>query len=475
MVLELLLAVAVIVVIILIFYALVIQPRRRRARAKKLLEISSGTFDEPAQKALEDLDAQGELTPEQHAIRGNIIRYNLLENPRTIPRGTAERQQFGRMVRDYEQAVRGVGDQMRINIHDDRNDRNARRIDGRGGERVGGRDGEGNHARANWRIFGGTLHDHPDDNIEAANIIRGAMTLNDFFGPVAMDPIEQDFDILQMMMMLNTAVIENGPVIQQGLIEQRVQAAVATAPNRAAAVEAALAPKFTDDRQNVHDTKINSDLNEILKKIAAPVSSDTEIASARSYIRANRNGIVRQRAEEALSVMAQGGHMSTYGDNEAHIFALVWKRCSDPRNAASADTMREAVVDALADCYDGEPKHLVCANGRCSRVINSLALVDYDPSINGAMTFEAYKNLIMREANEIFENALAEAEDGEESERLVARSYTDPSVTPDPDAEREFKNKLRDSVDRMLDNYRDKFNARELEQLRVETYTYVTL
>jgi hypothetical protein len=447
MTLEIILAIVIVAVIALIFYVLIVHREKKQARLKRLLAISNGTFDEPARMVLETLNTQDELTPTQHAVRGNIIRYNILENPRTIPRTGAERRQFGRMVRDYEQAVRGVGTRMV----------------------QGGGMGRGDNGALNEGING-------EEILEAGNIIRGAMTLNDLFGPAMRDPLEEDFDIFQMMFMLNGAVVENAPIIHQGIVEQRVQAAVAGAENRAAAVEAALAPKYTDDRQNVHDTKINSDLNEILRKIATPVSSDTEIESARSYIRANRQGIARQRAEEALSVMAQGGHMSTYSDNEAHIFALTWKRCSDPRNAASADIMREAVVDALADCFDGEPKHLVCANGRCSRVINSLALVDYDPGISGAMTFEAYKNLIMREAAEIFENAVTEAaESTDDDQRQVAKSYTDPTITADPEAERAFKNHLQDSVDRMLDNYSDKFNARELEQLRRECYTYVTL
>lgn len=450
------------------------QPKRKRLRLKKLLESSNGTFDDAAQTALTDLDAQEELTPVQHATRGNIIRYNILENPNAIPRAEPERRQFGRMVRDYAQAVHGLLPTFQITGMYTHNGRNGRNVP------VGTPVGAHMHRDLrDWDMNGmRDLGDEPTI-LEAGNIIRGAMTLNDLFGPAMRDPFEQDFDIFQMMLLLNDTVQENGPVIQQNIVEQRVRNAAATAmgptgvPTRAAVIEEVLKPTYTDDRQNVHDTKINNDLNEILRKISSSVSTDDEITSARSYISKIPDNTRRRRASEALTVMAEGGPMSTYKLNEAHIFALVWKRCSHPQNDESI--LREAVVDALADCFDGHPPHLVCANGRCSRVINSLALIDYDPSITGAMTFEAYKNLVMREAAEIFENAIADAEAGTDDERQVARSYTNPTVTANPEAERTFKDQLRDSVDRMLDNYSDKFNARELEQLRTECYTYVTL
>jgi hypothetical protein len=473
MFLEVLLAIVIVVVICLIFYILIMKPYRSRNRIQRLLEISNGTFDEPAQQALHDLDAQTDLTPAQHAIRGNIIRYNLLENPRQIPRARTERRQFGRMVRDYEQAVRGIGQRLRVggmggnNIGGDniRTDNRGGIIDGAFGDALW------NPRRGNANMGGVGMGGIENPEF----ILHNAMTLNDLFGPMAQDPLEEDFDILQMMLLLNGAINENAPIVQRNTIETRVANATANAENRAEVVANALRPQYTDDRQNVHDTKINSDLNEILRKIATPVNSQAEIADARRYINAEFDGIKRIRANEALSAMEAGGTMSTYGDTEDHIFALVWKRCKDPRNADNREIMHEAVANALADCYDGTPLSLVCANGRCSRIINSLATIDYDPTMTGAMTFEAYKNTIMQEAGEIFDNAIENAkEEGGDMQR-VALAYTDPNVDSPPEAEREFKNRLRDSVDNMLNGYRDKFTLQELERIRQECYVYVTL
>lgn len=465
MFLEVLLAIVIVAVICLIFYILVMKPYRSHSRIQRLLEISNGTFDEPAQQALRDLDELTDLTPGQHAIRGNLIRYNLLENPRQIPRARTERRQFGRMVRDYEQAIRGLGQRLRVGgeVHGDNN-----RIDNRGGI-IDGNFGDDlwNPRRGNVGVGIG------DENPEF--ILHNAMTLNDLFGPMAQDPLEEDFDILQMMMLLNGAINENAPIVQRNTIETRVANAAAGAGNRAEVVANALRPQYTEDRQNVHDTKINSDLNEILRKIATPVNVQAEIADARRYIIAEFDGIKRARAIEALNAMEAGGTMSTYGDTEDHILALVWKRCKDPRNAENREIMHEAVANALADCYDGTPLSLVCANGRCSRVINSLATIDYDPTMTGAMTFEAYKNTIMQEAGEIFDSVIENAKEEGGDMRQVALAYTDPTVDSPPEAERDFKNRLRDSVDNMLNGYRDKFTPQELERIRQECYVYVTL
>ena len=109
-------------------------------------------------------------------------------------------------------------------------------------------------------------------------------------------------------------------------------------------------------------------------------------------------------------------------------------------------------------------------------MINSLALLDYDPSITGAMTFEAYKNLIMRETEEIFNNALKNAEESDDDNmKQVAAAYGNPRLESDPATETEFKNGIRDAIDNMLEGYRDKFNAREIEHLRQECYVYATL
>lgn len=463
MFLEVLLAIVVIIVICMIFYILVVQPRRSRARAKRLLEISNGTFDDAARDALQDLDAQTELTPEQHAMRGNIIRYNMLENPRHVPRGPAERRQFGRMVRDYENAIRGVGRRLQLRDHVG------------GGEIINGAAGGWNGIGGGWN--GGAGNGWNGNRDDDAVILHNAMTLNDLFGPAVADPIEQDFDILQMMIMLNGAINEAAPVVQHNTIERRVTEATLGAENRAEVVENALRPRFTEDTQNVHDTKISGDSNEILRKISAPVDVEIEIAGAERYItdEADLKPIARERALGALRKMAERGPMSTYGLDEGHILALVWKRCSHVRNIVRRDEMQQSVASALADCYDGTPPKLVCANGRCTRVINSLALIDYDPSITSVMTFEAYKNEVMREVGEIFDNALEAAAEGTPEQRTVAESYRNPAATADPEAERAFKNDLRDAVDNLLAGYGDKFNARELEQLRQECYVYVTL
>jgi uncharacterized iron-regulated protein len=102
--------------------------------------------------------------------------------------------------------------------------------------------------------------------------------------------------------------------------------------------------------------------------------------------------------------------------------------------------------------------------------------LDYDPTINGAMTFEAYKNLVMRETGDIFEAALTAAGQSDDADmREVAKSYADPKIEAPEEALDRFKDGLKKSVDNLLAQYSDKFNQRELERLRQECYVYVTL
>ena len=136
--------------------------------------------------------------------------------------------------------------------------------------------------------------------------------------------------------------------------------------------------------------------------------------------------------------------------------------------------MKEAVANSLADANEGG--HLVCINGRCSRVLSSLSLLDYDPTVGTALSFPAYLAQIMQETKEIFDIALKNAKASDDPlMQSVARSYEDINVVADDVRENEFKAGIKDSIDAMLETYETKFQPRELNQLREECYIYATL
>lgn len=446
---EILIAVLVLLVVALIFYNVVVKPRERKRKIRALLAESNGTFDTPAQSALESVNdaIAKEPSPQLLATRGRILGYNLLDGGRGNDRD--QRLQFGQAARDYERAVRGL----RMQVMDQ------------------------------------TM----DDEMPPMFIMQQVRGFNDMFQGEFMEINRDDpeeWEIAQIMGMLNNTINEHGPAVHRDIVTNNVQRAVAGTSNRAEAVAAALAPTIVNDQQNVHDSKVNGDLNETLARIRCSVNRKdmlTEIAKYISdeYLQDDMKTDIaraqatkkRTQAKYTLDTMARGEYISTYKDTEDNILAMVWARCGNSRNATNSDLMREAVVNALADAGDnGVVGGTVCINGRCARVLSSLSLLDYDPTVGTALTFTAYRAQIMQETKEIFDNALDNAKTSDDPlMRGVAKSYEDINATADAEREAEFKAGIKDSIDKMLENYATKFNPGELNRLREECYVYATL
>lgn len=218
---------------------------------------------------------------------------------------------------------------------------------------------------------------------------------------------------------------------------------------------------YTDDNQNVHDSKVNGDLKITLGKLlespngTAPVES---IAEARKFAAGNK------AAEKTLDMIEKGHYISTFNCTEDQIFHAVWQRCNDHRNAKNEKLMKTMVVNALVDSV--ENGGVVCINGRCARILNSLATLDFDPTMGNAMTFEAYKNQIFQESKQIIDNEIQNAKNSDnEAMRQVGLSYDDFNIQTDPAVEEQFKENIKNKIKQNIDNYKEKMNREELRQI----------
>ena len=190
----------------------------------------------------------------------------------------------------------------------------------------------------------------------------------------------------------------------------RIARAVDASDNRKEAINIAFdeAIKYTDDKQNVHDSKVNHDLRTTLQTLraqAAPgLSSDICIDEAHKFIGKIDDQNKADLAARVLEQIKKKEYISTFNMREDMIFAYVWDRSNHPENAENGDLIREAIINSLADSVENGA--LVCINGRCSRMINSLATLDFDSSMGAALTFEAYRNQIFQEVKEIVNQAI---------------------------------------------------------------------
>jgi hypothetical protein len=418
----LLFCIIVLAVILLLYYF--------KSEPLEVLKASNGTFDQPAAEALNMLD--NPQTAEETVVRANIIRYNILEDGMTAEAETPEAIALGDVIHGYGRALLFAVHEPAFTFLQDV----------------------------------ATLHDRL--NLHA---VFNGDGMADGMADAYNQEIEDEYMVHQIDM-FNAIFGATVPVIQRNNINARVVEAT-KAVDRATAVATALRTEYRDDRQNVHDSKVNADLNQTLNKIAEVKDVKAELAELRAYIE-SADAEKKSRALQIFNIMAAGSPISTYNSTESYILAAVWCRSKHPRNAANSELMKEALVNAMADGIEGGSP--VCINGRCARVLGSMVLLDFDESVGSAMTFDAYKNQIYTECKDIFDLNLQRAEISLDPDmKTLAESYKDTSVEAPEEAEEEFKQWLKEDIDALLEKYREKLNEREMRQVRDECYAFAMI
>ncbi|SIP86110.1 Hypothetical protein PACV_397 [Pacmanvirus A23] len=425
----LILAIVITILISLIYYVFC-KDRIRRKKSEKFINNSAGTFDESARRALDELTQIRNPTPADHFRRGQLLQYNLLEGNQQIMR--RQRNVVGDMIQEYTNALAD------FNVQD-------------------------NFVNPDFMMY----------------------RIEDFHRNLQIFDDDND-ELVQLALGFDTMVNNRAPVVRQELIEERVNRAVSNSTTRAEAIEKYFdnSIKFTDDRQNVHDSKVNSDLRETLRKIKATAPRNIEpviICEEIDYYIHNdytddpNNAYKVTAASTALQTMSRGELITTFNERENYILSYVWERCKHPSNSENMQLMKEAVANALADSVENGT--LVCINGRCSRVLNSLVLLDFDRDISsGVMTFEAYKNQIFQETKEIINQEIERAKLSSNVKlQNVGLAYDGEDVEVDEDVENEFKQEIKREIDRNMEKYSTKLTPVEISNISEECYIYAAL
>lgn len=409
----LLLAIVIICLISLIYWLFFNKDSRHRKRAKDDLKQSIGTFDTYARRALTELSQIADPAPDDQFRRANIIRYNVMGG-RVDNR--QNRTYLNRVATDYTNVLLGIHTEQRPEFMLDH---------------IGG--------------FYGDLLAFDDADINFQNILLG----------------------------LGRAYNTNAPVAREAAINSRKQEAAQEAtPADAIDRYFDLATSHTDDPQNVHDPKVNADLRVILNKLrdsaVTPIELDVVFSEITDYIDTKYTRSKRADATTTLLKMSQGDQIMTFNTSEDKILAYTWTRTEHPRNRANENDLKTAVCDALADSVENGAQ--VCINGRCGRVLNSLALLDFDPSMTGAMTYEAYRNKIFQEAKYIFEREItAAAESSDPALRAIGESFDDSAVEQNVEILKAFKDNIKAEIDANVEQY-PQLSESEKNMIKQECY-----
>jgi len=229
----------------------------------------------------------------------------------------------------------------------------------------------------------------------------------------------------------------------------------------------------TSDPQNVHDPSVRADNNhtlDIIKSTVLPGSASDTIHEISQYLtRSNISESQRQSAQKVLSEISKGNIITAYNDNEDNILKYVWDRSKLKANEENSKNIQDAVITAL---YQSSG---VCINGRVSNIVGALATLDINEEVGAAQTEEHYKNEIFMAAKDILNEEIEIAKKAGGDMKIVAESYDDINITPDPDHQKVFENKVMERIDEVIANHKDKITPTKLNEIRIDSYVVAGL
>jgi uncharacterized short protein YbdD (DUF466 family) len=221
----------------------------------------------------------------------------------------------------------------------------------------------------------------------------------------------------------------------------------------------------TSDAQNVHDSAVNQVLRATLEKLKkeAPVLTEKDrsriFTDVQRYIKRACSGKKALRAGKGLEEMTEKSKFNgTLNVAEGDLVALVWSRSFHPINAKNRKLIQDAIIESLSDMVtddsiDDHGSSLVCSNGRCARLMESLVHTDADQeTVLGAMTLEQLRNDAFTLSNKILQDTISLYSHSQNAKlRNVAQSYKDSSVKTDPESEYQFKVLVKEKINKELE------------------------
>jgi hypothetical protein len=364
----------------------------------EVLKRSNGTFDNAARLALNRVNtriaAGGGNLEDDHALRANIIRHHIL--------GHEHQYQIDENGRLTNLATREL-----------------------------------NERRRHMEIL-------RDDIRRITTLVNGiATTAFDnaiIFGYDGQNEIFMNDQFLQPQAM--PELIQTANQRREQAITARQQIALETAamdtPPSKTFLE--LSIQNTNDPQNVHDTSITATLGEIIKRLRADQKNMTlpSIDEIWKEIKENGEELSDKRlfkvrdVGEVISRIKSGEKIAVHNLTDEECLQRVWLRIDDPKNRDTKKQLRQAIFDALFDCWEEGiiGKHIVCVTGRITKVLSALTLLDWDEKNWEFKRLEQIKNDIFVKTAKVIE---AEATIASKSDDLNIRnaglSYLDFAIT----------------------------------------------
>jgi hypothetical protein len=238
-----------------------------------------------------------------------------------------------------------------------------------------------------------------------------------------------------------------------------------------------LTQRNTDDPENSHDVSVIAALRSIVSRlraeqeniilptldnIAHAMVKDGNELSADPKTKKSRPLIVIDKVLPVIKRATEGEYNISLAATDEEILRRVWARSQDPRNEANSFKIRQAIFDALVDSWvpGMAGPQIACVNGRCSRILGALCLLDFDEQNWNVFRLEQITNDLIERAKQIIIDVAIENLQSSDSEICkAAKSYlattkSELQVIGDIDEHKneEFINIIRKKLISMIDD-----------------------
>jgi hypothetical protein len=201
--------------------------------------------------------------------------------------------------------------------------------------------------------------------------------------------------------------------------------------------------KVRNDMNNVHDTFVNKSLMKVtndLKNKFGNASTPIALTEIEAYIGKYPDAKTRDRAMQVFHTMQKANtNIASQNVKETDGLKLVWQKIKSLGDPAQSD-LKETFVKQLADAK--EYGHVVCPQGRLSRVLDTFAGVDN--SHVAAKSKDILRQELLAKSSKIRET-LVNAYNPEER-RVIDNPKNEEETARSNDFDNTYKRKLIDSL-----------------------------
>jgi hypothetical protein len=237
---------------------------------------------------------------------------------------------------------------------------------------------------------------------------------------------------------------------------------------------------FEDDKQNVHDSAITSEIGKEYAKLKQTNGNKAhvDLKDIHKYIDESKLSLQEKaRAKNVASVMHDTNtDVISIGDHEYNVLSNVWQRANAPENINAKEDIKQSIVSNLLDCYENKNSdNPVCSVGRITRVMSSLMFLDKgNEELGKFVSSSEYRNNALEDAQKILQKNIEKyKKEGDTNMASYAKTFDDPKANDKIPKEQleTVKKQFEKSVEKDVVEYcvdkKDKLPADMVEQIMV--------